>query len=173
MAAIAADLSCGVFAEPENIARTDAVALEERPIVSHQARVAMHRTRRLRRLSRRRDRTGPFRGKLRDGPLAPARRAMTLDHGTIPNGHKTARVRGWRVTLLRRLAKSKRTFSAQDLARFVNRISPEAMTMAQARAMCASYVRKGELRQIKKGIGGQDSVEGIYSLDGGAEIADR
>jgi len=96
---------------------------------------------------------------------------MTLDHGTIPTGHKTARVRGWRVTLLRRLAKNRRTFSAQDLAAVVNKVSAGAMSMAQARAMCASYVRKGELRQVRKGIGGPDSVEGIYARNYASDSA--
>ena len=85
---------------------------------------------------------------------------QTLDHQTLPFGHKTARRRGWRITLLRRLAKAKRSFTAQDLLKLAGN---NGMTLPQARALCQSYLRKGELKRIRKGIGGSDSVEAVYA----------
>lgn len=85
---------------------------------------------------------------------------MNLDHQTLPEGHKTARRRGWRITLLRRLAKSSRSFTARDLLKLVPR---GTMSLHQARALCQSYLRKGELRRLRKGIGGCDSVEAVYT----------
>lgn len=87
---------------------------------------------------------------------------MTLDHATVPRGRKTARRRGWRVTLLRRLASRGRPFTAREFKNLVNSNSDDAMTTIQAQALCASYIRKGELRQVRRGIGGSDSVEALY-----------
>lgn len=83
------------------------------------------------------------------------------DHATIPAGHKTARVRGWRVTELRALAAKGRRFTARELL-----ARCPGMTIEQARALCQSYLRKGELRCVRKGIGGSDSVEAIYTSAG-------
>lgn len=80
------------------------------------------------------------------------------DHPTIPAGHKTARVRGWRVEVLRELARSKKTFTARQLMVRCN----GSMTILQAQALCSSYVRKGELKCVRRGVGGLDSVEAIY-----------
>lgn len=83
------------------------------------------------------------------------------DYAIIPAGHKTARIRGWRVAELRKLAAERRKFTAWQL-----RIRCPGMTQEQARALCQSYVRKHELRVIRKGIGGSDSVETIYARIG-------
>lgn len=94
---------------------------------------------------------------------------MTLDHATVPRGRKTARRRGWRVTLLRHLATRGRPFTARDLAGLANSVLKDSMTVLQAQALCASYIRKGELRQVRRGIGGSDGVEALYTkaLDSG------
>lgn len=84
---------------------------------------------------------------------------MNLDHSTIPAGRKTARVRGWRVRLLRMLAAGSPTFTARQLAD----LAGDGMTLVQAQALCASYIRKGELRVVRKGIGGSDPVEALYA----------
>lgn len=87
-----------------------------------------------------------------------AEQAIATDYATIPAGHKTPRVRGWRVANLRALAVSRRQFTAREL---LDRCP--SMTIEQARALCQSYVRKGQLRVVRKGIGGSDSVEAIYA----------
>lgn len=80
------------------------------------------------------------------------------DYATIPAGHKTPRVRGWRVAVLRNLAEERRQFTARDLL-----ARCPSMTIEQARALCQSYQRKGEIVCLKRGIGGCDSVEAIYA----------
>jgi len=91
---------------------------------------------------------------------------MNLDHETTPAGHKTARRRGWRITLLRRLAKSQRSFTARDLMKLVAHDDGDdgLMSLNQARALCQRCLRNGELQRIRKGIGGRiDSVEAVYA----------
>jgi len=82
---------------------------------------------------------------------------MNTDHDTIPAGHKSSRRRGWRIAALRELAGERRTFTARQLA------ARTGMDIVHAQALCASYVRKGELVVLRKGVGGPDPVEGVYA----------
>ncbi len=80
-----------------------------------------------------------------------------MDHQTLPPGRKTARRRGWRIAALRELAGERRTFTAREL------MARTGMDIVHAQALLASYVRKGELRCVRKGVGGCDAVEAIYA----------
>lgn len=82
---------------------------------------------------------------------------MNTDHNTIPAGHKSSRRRGWRIAALRELAAERRTFTARELA------VRTGMDILHAQALLASYCRKGELRCVRRGIGGPDPREAIYS----------
>ncbi len=82
---------------------------------------------------------------------------MNTDHDTIPAGHKSSRRRGWRIAALRELAGSRRTFTAREL------MASTGMDILHAQALCQAYIRRGELRCVRKGIGGPDPVEAIYA----------
>lgn len=81
-----------------------------------------------------------------------------MDHAIIPEGRKTARKRGWRIAELRALARERKLFTARHLMQRC-----EGMDMLHAQALLASYCKKGELKCVRKGIGGSDSVEALYS----------
>jgi len=86
---------------------------------------------------------------------------MNLDHQTAPAGHKTSRRRGWRMSMLRRLAKSTRSFTARDLMKLAPR---GTITLNQARAICQRGFLNGEIKRLRKGIGGRiDPVEAVYA----------